>query len=126
MSASSRLSSRSISKSICASTTWRLIGFGVVDLASAMLAVLSRVRLGPVRKLALSPGLLLWYHNLMKKASSGTTTPRWRRAAEAGTQVQVRLQSDDLAAVDAWAAKQKEPHTRPEAIRTLLRKALKR
>jgi hypothetical protein len=42
-----------------------------------------------------------------------------------GTQIQVRLQPDDLAAVDEWAAKQDAPHTRPEAIRTLVRQALR-
>jgi hypothetical protein len=61
----------------------------------------------------------------MTKSSSDNTTPRWRRSAEKGTLIGVRLQSDDLAAVDAWAAKQGEPPTRPEAIRTLVRQALK-
>lgn len=41
-----------------------------------------------------------------------------------GTQIQVRLQPDDLTAVDAWRDKQGDSPTRPEAIRTLLRRAL--
>ena len=61
----------------------------------------------------------------MVKSSSDNTTPRWRRSAEKGTLIGVRLQADDLAAVDEWAAKQKEPRTRPEAIRALVRQALK-
>jgi hypothetical protein len=42
-----------------------------------------------------------------------------------GTQIQVRLQPDDLTAVDDWIAKQDDAPTRPEAIRTLVRQALK-
>lgn len=37
----------------------------------------------------------------------------------------VRLQPDDLSAVDSWIAEQDEAATRPEAIRTLMRLALK-
>jgi hypothetical protein len=60
----------------------------------------------------------------MAKSSSDNTTPRWKRSSEKGTLVGVRLQPNDLAAVDQWAEKQKEPHTRPEAIRALVRKGL--
>ncbi|UWU89601.1 ribbon-helix-helix domain-containing protein [Bradyrhizobium sp. CB1015] len=42
-----------------------------------------------------------------------------------GTQIQVRLQQDDLSAVDSWIAEQEKAPTRPEAIRTLMRQALK-
>jgi hypothetical protein len=34
--------------------------------------------------------------------------------------VGVRLQSDQLMAIDAWAAKQEPPVTRPEAIRGMI------
>jgi hypothetical protein len=34
--------------------------------------------------------------------------------------VGVRLQSDQLKAIDAWAAKQEPPVTRPEAIRGMI------
>ena len=34
--------------------------------------------------------------------------------------VGVRLQSDQLKAIDAWAAKQDPPVTRPEAIRGMI------
>jgi hypothetical protein len=81
---------------------------------------------GPVRKFALPSGLLLCYHNRMAKSTSDNTKPRWRRSAETGTLVGVRLQPDDLAAVDAWRDKQNGAPTRPEAIRTLVRKALGR
>jgi hypothetical protein len=37
-----------------------------------------------------------------------------------GTPVLVRLQPDQLAALDAWIAKQPEAMTRPEAVRRLL------
>ena len=36
----------------------------------------------------------------------------------------MRLQPEALAELDAWIAKQKEPLTRPQAIRQLVAKAL--
>lgn len=60
----------------------------------------------------------------MAKSTSDNTRPKWKRSAEKGTLVGVRFQTDDLADLDAWADKQKEPHTRPEAIRALVRKGL--
>ncbi len=41
-----------------------------------------------------------------------------------GTMVGVRLQPDQLAALDAWIARQDPAPSRPEAIRTLLADAL--
>jgi hypothetical protein len=54
-----------------------------------------------------------------------TQKKRGPPATGKGTLVGVRLQPDDLAAVDEWAAEQDGQPTRPEAIRTLLRQALK-
>ena len=54
--------------------------------------------------------------------------PRKKRGPPAtgkGVQIQVRLQPDDLAAVDEWRDQQEGEPTRPDAIRTLLRQALK-
>jgi len=42
------------------------------------------------------------------------------------TLVGVRVPPDELADIDDWAARQKEPLTRPEAIRTLVRRGLGR
>jgi hypothetical protein len=56
----------------------------------------------------------------MAKSSSVNTTPRWRRSATTGTLVGVRMQSDQLKAIDAWAAKQDPPVSRPEAIRGMI------
>ncbi|MBB4428003.1 hypothetical protein GGD66_006589 [Bradyrhizobium sp. CIR48] len=42
-----------------------------------------------------------------------------------GAQIQVRLQPDDLSAVDSWIAEQDKAPTRPEAIRTLMRRGLR-
>jgi hypothetical protein len=42
-----------------------------------------------------------------------------------GTLVGVRLQPDQLAALDAWIEVRPEKPTRPEAVRTILREALK-
>jgi hypothetical protein len=61
----------------------------------------------------------------MAKSTSVNTTPRWKRSAEKGTLVGVRLQADQLKAIDKWAAKQDPPVTRPEAIRGLLELGLK-
>jgi hypothetical protein len=56
----------------------------------------------------------------MAKSSSVNTTPRWKRSAATGTLVGVRLQADQLKAIDAWAARQEPPITRPEAIRGMI------
>ena len=56
----------------------------------------------------------------MTKSSSVNTTPKWKRSAATGTLVGVRFQSDQLKAIDAWAAKQEPPVTRPEAIRGMI------
>ena len=57
-----------------------------------------------------------------------TLVPKKKRGPPAtgqGTQIQVRLQPDDLTAVDDWIAKQDTAQTRQEAIRTLMRQALR-
>jgi hypothetical protein len=56
----------------------------------------------------------------MIKSSRVNTTPKWKRSAATGTLVGVRLQSDQLKAIDAWAAKQEPRVTRPEAIRGMI------
>jgi len=47
-----------------------------------------------------------------------------RPATGVGTMIGVRLQPDQLAAVDDWAEQQPDAPTRPEAIRRLVAKAL--
>jgi hypothetical protein len=59
----------------------------------------------------------------MKRQTVITQKKRGPPATGKGTLIGVRLQPDDLSALDAWISK--EPCTRPEAIRTLLRQALK-
>jgi hypothetical protein len=54
------------------------------------------------------------------KSTSDNTTPRWKRSAVKGTLIGVRLQAHQLKAIDAWIDKQKEPYTRPEAIRGMI------
>jgi hypothetical protein len=41
-----------------------------------------------------------------------------------GTPIGVRLQPNDLSALDEWIARQEIPLSRPEAIRVILRQAL--
>ncbi|SIN83034.1 hypothetical protein SAMN05443247_00034 [Bradyrhizobium erythrophlei] len=66
------------------------------------------------------------YHSVMDKSSyDNIIKPVRRRSAETGKLVGVRLQADQLKAIDAWAAKQKPPVTRPEAIRGILELGLK-
>jgi hypothetical protein len=70
--------------------------------------------------------LPLCYHSAMAKSSyDNIAKPVRKRSAETGTLVGVRLQADQLKAIDAWAAKQKPPVTRPEAIRGILELGLK-
>ncbi|ACI93267.1 conserved hypothetical protein [Afipia carboxidovorans OM5] len=60
----------------------------------------------------------------MKRQTVITQKRRGPPATGKGTLVGVRLQPDDLEAVDSWIAKHDDAPTRPEAIRTLLRKGL--
>jgi hypothetical protein len=57
----------------------------------------------------------------MAKASyDNITRPVRKRSAVTGTLVGVRLQAGQIKAIDAWAAKQDPPVTRPEAIRGMI------
>ena len=57
---------------------------------------------------------------MSKLSYDNITKPVRKRSAVTGTLVGVRLQSDQIKAVDAWALKQKPPVTRPEAIRGII------
>jgi len=50
---------------------------------------------------------------------------RGRPAIGQGTPVQIRLQPDQLAALDAWIAERDAKLGRPEAIRLILKEKLK-
>lgn len=56
--------------------------------------------------------------------SSGTIKKKGRPAVGAGIQVQVRLQPDLLAKLDAWIQTNDPALTRPAAIRAVLEKTL--
>jgi hypothetical protein len=64
--------------------------------------------------------LLLCYHKPMIKSASDNTTPRWKRSAVKGTLIGVRLQANQLKALDTWIDKQETSLTRPEAIRAMM------
>jgi hypothetical protein len=82
--------------------------------------------LEPGRKRNLPLGLLLCYHSAMSKSSyDNITKPVRKRSAVTGTLVGVRLQADQIKAIDAWASKQSPPVTRPEAIRGIIELGLK-
>ncbi|OSJ09252.1 hypothetical protein BST63_36230 [Bradyrhizobium canariense] len=62
----------------------------------------------------------------MKRQAVKVRKKRGPPSTGKGTQIQVRLQPDDLTAVDAWRDEQDDVPTRPEAIRTLMRLSLKK
>jgi hypothetical protein len=57
---------------------------------------------------------------MAKLSYDNIAKPVRKRSAKTGTLVGVRLQSDQIKAIDAWAAKQLPPVTRPEAIRGMI------
>jgi hypothetical protein len=76
--------------------------------------------------LTLPLGLLLCYHSAMAKSSyDNIAKPVRKRSAATGTLVGVRLQDDEIKAIDNWARKQDPPITRPYAIRRPVELGLK-
>lgn len=61
----------------------------------------------------------------MAKDFMQSQNKRGRPATGTNTSIGVRMPDAEIAAIDAWRAKQPEPPSRPEAIRQLVRKALK-
>jgi hypothetical protein len=57
---------------------------------------------------------------MAKSSYANIAKPVRKRSAKTGMLVGVRLQSEQIKAIDAWAAKQRPPVTRPGAIRGLL------
>jgi hypothetical protein len=57
---------------------------------------------------------------MAKSSYDNIAKPVRKRSAVTGTLVGVRLQSEQIKAIDAWAAKQSPPVTRPEAIRGMV------
>jgi hypothetical protein len=57
---------------------------------------------------------------MAKSSYDNIVKPVRKRSAKTGTLVGVRLQSEQIEALDAWAAKQVPPVTRPEAIRGMI------
>jgi hypothetical protein len=68
----------------------------------------------------LVPSLFLWYHGFMAKTSVVPKKRRGPAPTGKGTQIQVRLQPEQLAELDAWIEKQEIQPTRPEAIRGMI------
>lgn len=61
---------------------------------------------------------------MSKKSREITKSPK-KRPEETGTPVLVRLQADQLAALDDWRSAQRPIPSRPEAIRGMVEAALK-
>ena len=57
---------------------------------------------------------------MAKSSYDNIAKPVRKRSAKTGMLVGVRLQSEQIKAIDAWAAKQRPRVTRPEAIRGIL------
>jgi hypothetical protein len=63
----------------------------------------------------------LCYHSAMGNSTyDNIAKPVRKRSAKTGKLVGVRLQSEQIKAIDAWAAMQIPPVTRPEAIRGMI------
>jgi hypothetical protein len=62
---------------------------------------------------------------MVKSSYDNIAKPVRKRSAATGTLVGVRLQTDELKAIDAWAKKQTPPITRPYAIRRLVELGLR-
>ncbi|UPJ48744.1 hypothetical protein IVB30_37980 [Bradyrhizobium sp. 200] len=58
--------------------------------------------------------------DMAKSSYDNIAKPVRKRSAKTETLVGVRLQSEQIEAIDAWAAKQAPPMTRPEAIRGMI------
>jgi hypothetical protein len=81
--------------------------------------------LEPGRKWQLPLGLLFWYSKFMSKAISRTRKSRGRPSTGAES-IHLRVLPDQMAALDDWIRRQKEPDlSRPEAIRRLVELGLK-
>lgn len=73
----------------------------------------------------MTAGLKSWYYGFMDASTHETMKPiKKGRPSETGTPVQVRMQADQLARLDAWARQQEGMITRAEAIRRLVDEAL--
>jgi hypothetical protein len=83
------------------------------------------LELGPAGKLLLPSGLLFLYRLIMKKAISRTEKRGRGRPATHPTSIHLTLAPGPLAEVEEWIERQKEPYTRPEAIRRLVEIGLK-
>jgi hypothetical protein len=57
---------------------------------------------------------------MAKSGYDNIAGPVRKRSAVTGALVGVRLQAGQIKAIDAWAAKQDPPVTRPEAIRGMI------
>lgn len=57
---------------------------------------------------------------MAKSSYDNIAKPVRKRSTVTGTLVGVRLQSEQIKAIDAWAVKQEPPVTRPEAIRGMI------
>jgi hypothetical protein len=60
-----------------------------------------------------------------KSSYDNIAKPVRKRSSATGTLVGVRMQDDEIEAVDKWAKKQEPPITRPYAIRRLVELGLK-
>jgi hypothetical protein len=57
---------------------------------------------------------------MAKSSYDNIAKPVRKRSAVTGTLVGVRLQAEQIKAIDVWAVKQEPPVTRPEAIRGMI------
>lgn len=90
----------------------------------AVSPVVSGSRGKPVWNYALLIVQLLCYQGIMSKPIFEDKSPHGRRAGKSGVLVGVRLQPDQLEALEEWRRAQNKIPSRPEAIRRLIALAL--
>jgi cytochrome c553 len=88
-----------------------------------MIAVKRTVMLEPGRNLLLPLGSFSCQREYMTKSIRGYA--KKQRTEAAGTMVGVRLQPDQLTALDAWIKHQPDTLSRPEGVRRLMEIGLK-
>jgi hypothetical protein len=62
---------------------------------------------------------------MARSSYDNTAKPVRKRSSATGTLVGVRMQADEIKAIDTWAREQDPPITRPYAIRRLVELGLK-
>lgn len=100
-------------------------GAPVLGADVAMIVLQERLRSEPVGSANFPPARFLDIEVFMAGQETPVSKKRGPKPTGWGTAVMLRLQPDDLHALDAWIASQPDTPSRPEAVRRLMREALR-